>query len=173
MRKLLAFSVGTGAACGAWQLIAGAIGVPLWMVFAGCTAYFVAGGGGINGLIKSVGCTYTGLFWAMTIFFFTNPSVMPALSGEMAVVLYCAAITGIVSGMMVFQSKVTVLALVPNTFIGGFSTFASGGDWKMMAAGLGCGALLGVSCDLGAKLCAALWVKDDTTSVETNAGELE
>jgi hypothetical protein len=46
--------------------------------------------------------------------------------------LFGAIVTGAFSWLICYQSKIDLLSLVPNTFMGGFSAFASGGDWKML-----------------------------------------
>lgn len=81
---------------------------------------------------------YTGLLWGMLII----------LSGGINnTIIFGAVVTGFFSWLIVFQSHIDVLSMVPNTFMGGFSAFASGGDWKMLLICLLLGNILGVSCD--------------------------
>ena len=54
-----------------------------------------------------------------------------------------------------------VTMLVPNTFMGGFSAFASGGDWKMLCICLVLGNILGVCCDYSGRFLAAKFGKDN------------
>ena len=79
-------------------------------------------GCGKTGFIKSMCSNYTGLLWGMLII----------LSGGINnTIIFGAVVTGFFSWLIVFQSHIDVLSLwSPNTFMGGFSAFASGGDWK-------------------------------------------
>ena len=148
MSPVLAGSLGVGICCFFYPLIANALDLSVWMSFAGCTSYFVAGGGK-TGIIKSLGSNYTGMAWALLVFWFGGTSLMQ-IGGNTALMLGALA-TGFISWAMTYQSRINLLSFVPSTFIGCFSTFGSGGDWKMMSACILAGNLLGLSCDYTGK----------------------
>ena len=137
MSVIMANAIGTGIFCCLWQGVGSARWLATWIGFVGCTSYFSAGCGK-TGFIKSMCSNYTGLLWGMLII----------LSGGINnTIIFGAVVTGFFSWLIVFQSHIDVLSLVPNTFMGGFSAFASGGDWKMLLICLLLGNILGVSCD--------------------------
>lgn len=76
-------------------------------------------------------------------------------------ILFGAIVTGAFSWLICYQSKIDLLSLVPNTFMGGFSAFASGGDWKMLCICLVLGNILGVCCDYSGRFLAAKFGKDN------------
>jgi hypothetical protein len=49
---------------------------------------------------------------------------------------------------MCLQSKCALFKFIPGTFVGSFSTFAAGGDFKAVAVALVCGAFLGYACEV-------------------------
>ena len=102
--------------------------------------------------IKSMCSNYVGLLWGMCIIMSGNIN-----SG----ILFGAIVTGAFSCLICYQSKIDLLSLVPNTFMGGFSAFASGGDWKMLCICLVLGNILGVCCDYSGRFLAAKFGKDN------------
>ena len=137
MSVVMANALGTGIFCGLWQGIGSVLGLATWMGFVGCTSYFSA---------------YVGLLWGMCIIMSGNIN-----SG----ILFGAIVTGAFSWLICYQSKIDLLSLVPNTFMGGFSAFASGGDWKMLCICLILGNILGVCCDYSGRFLAAKFGKDN------------
>lgn len=105
-----------------------------------------------TGFIKSMCSNYVGLLWGMCIIMSGNIN-----SG----ILFGAIVTGAFSWLICYQSKIDLLSLVPNTFMGGFSAFASGGDWKMLCICLFLGNILGVCCDYSGRFLAAKFGKDN------------
>ena len=105
-----------------------------------------------TGFIKSMCSNYVGLLWGMCIIMSGNIN-----SG----ILFGAIVTGAFSWLICYQSKIDLLSLVPNTFMGGFSAFASGGDWKMLCICLVLGNILGVCCDYSGRFLAAKFGKDN------------
>ena len=97
-------------------------------------------------------CYLDGLLWGMCIIMSGNIN-----SG----ILFGAIVTGAFSWLICYQSKIDLLSLVPNTFMGGFSAFASGGDWKMLCICLVLGNILGVCCDYSGRFLAAKFGKDN------------
>ena len=111
MSVVMANALGTGIFCGLWQGIGSVLGLATWMGFVGCTSYFSAGCGK-TGFIKSMCSNYVGLLWGMCIIMSGNIN-----SG----ILFGAIVTGAFSWLICYQSKIDLLSLVPNTFMGGFS----------------------------------------------------
>ncbi|SJZ89145.1 Protein of unknown function [Cetobacterium ceti] len=138
MKKLFFLSLTTGILCGLWFWIGIKTHIPVWMGFAGCTAFFAAGGINNGGVKKALFSTLSGVFWAVIVI---------ALSKHFNQEYIFAIITGVVTFFMCIQGQCKLFAFIPGTFIGGFSTFASNGDWKMVSIGLILGIILGFSCD--------------------------
>ena len=137
MSVIMANAIGTVIFCCLLQVVGAALWLATLIGFVVCTSYFSAGCGK-TGFIKSMCSNYTGRLWGMLII----------LSGGINnTIIFGAVVTGFFSWLIVFQSHIDVLSLVPNTFMGGFSAFASGGDWKMLLICLLLGNILGVSCD--------------------------
>ena len=168
MSPSMTLALGVGLACFLWPVLAGAlsamtggaIDVPVWMGFVGCTSYFVAGGGK-NGVIKALACNYTGIAWAMLVFAFSSTGVMQ--SGGSTAFWLGALATGVISWGMTYQAKAgNLLGVIPCTFMACFSTFASGGDWKRMLLGVTLGsALLGIGCTVAAAMFAKRFGKNE------------
>ena len=104
---------------GLWQGIGSVLGLATWMGFVGCTSYFSAGCGK-TGFIKSMCSNYVGLLWGMCIIMSGNIN-----SG----ILFGAIVTGAFSWLICYQSKIDLLSLVSNTFMGGFSAFC---QWRRL-----------------------------------------
>ncbi|MCT4544650.1 MAG: DUF1097 domain-containing protein [Vallitalea sp.] len=61
---------------------------------------------------------------------------------------YAGAIsTAVITFVMCIQAKIKLFEFIPGTFIGSFSTFASGGDWKAVVPALILGAILALLCE--------------------------
>ncbi|MGB6128797.1 MAG: DUF1097 domain-containing protein [Psychrilyobacter sp.] len=156
MKKLFSLSLTTGILCGVWILIGNALNIPTWIGFAGCTAFFAAGGCSDNGLLKALFSTLSGVLWAVVIFQFSNyfPSEYSS-----------ATLTAIVTFFMCIQGGIKLFAFIPGTFIGSFSTFAAGGRWEQVIPGLILGVALGFLCDYsGTKLASVVTIKSDSKS---------
>ena len=140
MSPLLALSISTAVLCGIWAALAPLAGLISWAGFAGCTTYFSCGAYGKLGLKKTIFPNMAGVLCGMTIIALSN--VVPVL-GEWGV--WCAIITFV----MCIISRFGLFDFCPGTFMGCFSTFAAGGDWKMLVPSLLIGAFLGLACDFG------------------------
>lgn len=158
----MASAIGTGIFCGIWQGLAGVLGLVSWMGFVGCTSYFSAGCGK-TGFIKSLCSNFTGVLWGMLII----------LSGNInSTILFGAIVTGFFSWVICYQSKISLLSLVPNTFMGGFATFASGGSWKMLLLCLVLGNILGVVCDYSGRYIFKMFgKKEEVSQAETTESQ--
>lgn len=139
---LLALSVSTAVLCGIWTYLADLSGLIGWAGFAGCTTYFACGKHGIEGLKNTVFPNMAGVLCAIAIIALSN--VIPVF-GELGI--WCAALTFV----MCIISKYQLFAFCPGTFMGCFTTFAAGGEWKLLVPSLLIGAFLGLGCDYGGK----------------------
>lgn len=156
MSPLMASSLGVGICCVIWPLIANLTGLSIWIGFAGCTSYFVCGGWK-TGLIKAFVSNYTGMFWAWLIFALSGLGFM---QGDSAFVMVLGALAvGFISWGMTYQSRVDLASFVPATFIGCFSSFGAGGDWKMLAICFVCGHILGLGCSIVGEVLSKMFVK--------------
>jgi len=159
MKKLFSLSLTTGILCGFWILIGNALNIPTWIGFAGCTAFFAAGGYSNNGVQKALFSTLSGVLWAVVIFRLSNyfPS---EYSG--------AILTAIVTFIMCIQGGLKFFAFIPGTFVGSFSTFAADGHWEQVIPGLILGIILGFLCDYsGTKLGSIATIKSDSKNPVT------
>ncbi|MGK0469204.1 DUF1097 domain-containing protein [Clostridium sp.] len=111
MKKLTVLSLITGILCGLWTASSPSLGLLGWARFAGCTAFFAAGG---------------------------------KLKGFKS-----AITTAVITFVMCIQAKIKLFEFIPGTFIGSFSTFAYGGNWKAVVPALILGAILGLLCESG------------------------
>ena len=140
MNSLVAISLSCAVFCGAWTVLADKLGLVSWAGFAGCTTYFASGKHGFLGLKKTIIPNMTGVLCGMLIIILSD--LVPAL-GEIGV--WC----GIASFVMCIITKYELVDFCPGTFVGCFTTFAIGGNWKQLVVALICGAFLGFVCDLG------------------------
>ena len=158
MSPVMASSLGVGICCVIWPLVANLTGLSVWIGFAGCTSYFVCGGGKA-GFIKAICSNYTGMLWAFLVFTFGGLGFMQ--SGDSTLVLILGALaTGFISWGMTYQSRIDLMSFVPATFIGCFSSFGAGGDWKMLAICFFLGHVLGVSCSFAGTLLSKAFVRE-------------
>ena len=140
---ILSLTVGTAVVCGLWVGFCAAIAYPLivsWAGFAGCTSYFSSGGGPKN-LIRSLISNACGVAVACAIIFCGQ--AVPF--GE---TLWFSMISvGFFSGVMVYLMHCDFTKMANLTFFGCFSTFASGGNWKMVLLSMFLGNFVGVAWD--------------------------
>lgn len=137
MKKLTALSLTTGILCGIWILLSSFLGIPSWVGFAGCTAFFAAGGK-VKGFKKAIFTTLIGVFWAMIIITISSYINIP----------YSSAIsTALITFIMCYQANISLFSFIPGTFIGAFSTFAAQGNWKLIVPALILGIILGIACE--------------------------
>ncbi len=141
---IMAGSIGTGIICGLWagfsgyfstivpELIAG------WVGFVGCTSYFVAGCGR-NGFIRSYCSNCAGILIGCTILALCN-----SISSDW---WFNLIVTGFFSWVIQYISHIDLTRVVPCTFMGGFSAFATGGNWKMLLLCMILGDLVGLGSD--------------------------
>ena len=117
---------GTAVVCGLWTGVCAGAASPMlvtWVGFVGCTSYFTAGCGR-NGFIRSLCSNYMGILIGCTIIALGNV----VSSG----VLFSALCTGFFSGVICYLSHCDLTKVAACTFMGGFSAFATGGNWQML-----------------------------------------
>lgn len=141
MKKLTALSLTTGVLCGIWMWISSLLGIPSWAGFAGCTAFFAAGGK-IQGFKKALSTTLIGVFWAMMII---------QLNSFMTIPHTASISTALITFIMCYQANLNLFSFIPGTFIGSFSTFAAQGKWQLIVPALIIGVILGISCESSGK----------------------
>ncbi|MDD4690957.1 DUF1097 domain-containing protein [Eubacterium aggregans] len=141
---IMASALGSGIVCGIWAgfstyfsiiaptLIAG------WVGFVGCTSYFTAGCGR-NGFIRSMCSNYAGVLIGCTII---SLSVMISNGW-----IFSAICTGFFTWVICFLAHIDLTKVVPCTFMGGFSAFATGGNWQLLVICLLLGNLVGLGSD--------------------------
>lgn len=139
---ILSVALGSGIVCGLWAgfgtFFAASAVIATWAGFAGCTSYFAAGCGP-KGLIRSMCSNYVGILIGMIVIILGNV----VSSG----VIFSGLCTGFFTFVICFLSHCDLTKVIPCTFIGGFSAFATGGDWKMLCVSLLLGNLVGLGSD--------------------------
>lgn len=162
---IFSLAVGNAVVCGTWTYIgtvfAGSL-ITVWGGFAGCTSYFVAGGGK-NGLIRSVCSNLTGILIASIIIFLGNFFNQP---------IFAAICTGIFTWLMCYLGHFDLTKFVPCTFIGGFSTFASNGNWQMCLICLVIGNFVGFGSDYFGRYIYRKFFKDKTEKNDWVIGKI-
>lgn len=138
MSFLVALSITTGVFCGIWYVIAGMTGLIAWAGFAGCTTYFATGQHNKEGIMNTILPNLAGVACGMTSIFFGT--MFPGLDN---VGLWA----GLISFVICMLSHFKCLKFTPGIFVGCFSTFASGGNWKLVVPSIFLGAFLGWICD--------------------------
>ncbi len=140
MSPMVAGSISSAVFCGLWTYIAGVTGLSIWAGFAGCTTYFACGKRGLAGIKKSVINNFAGVACGMAILVLGN--IFPVL-GHYGI--WSALLTLVMCNI----PKYELFNSSTGIFIGCFTSFASGGDWKMLCLCLVIGAFLGLICDYG------------------------
>lgn len=165
MSKNMASALGIGLACMIWALVSSLTDLPTWMGFVGCVGYFAAGGGKSGG-IRALGSVWTGIFWAMVVIMLFGVDFMQ----DKNTALFVGALAvGFISWAIPYQSKIGLLSNVPVTFMGCFSTFASGGDWKILLLCATIGVALGFACDYSGRFLFQLAGGRAATAPESKA----
>ena len=140
MSELFLVSLFSGIIAFIWSNISDLSGIFIWVGFAGWTSFCVADEtDSIKKMIKSYSCNLTGIFWSMVTIYISSLIDIPLVSN----LLTC----GVITFILIYQSRFKKFSCVPCSFIGCFTTFALNGDFKMAAIGLLCGAILGYISD--------------------------
>ncbi len=115
MSMLLALGLSIGVLIAIWTYLAVVPAqLPVW---AGIVAWacFFAAGGKTEGLIKTLGSTLSGVFWA-----FVALTLYQRFGGTNPVIL--AVLVGLIALAMVLQSRAGVLSFIPGAFLGAATT---------------------------------------------------
>lgn len=156
---ILSAAIGSAVVCGIWTAVCVLAASPLivcWVGFAGCTSYYTAGGGP-KGFLRSMASNCAGILIGCTIIAMVNAADGSSLVNILS--------TGFFSGVIVWLVHFDVLKFSTCTFIGGFSAFATGGDWKMLLICLFLGNIVGITSDyLGRLLYRTFFEKKNTAA---------
>lgn len=139
--------------CGLWTYISAMFAGPLiatWVGFAGCTSYYSAGCGK-NGFIRSLCSNIAGIFIGCTIIW-----LCVNVNGSL---WFNGLITGIFTGVIIYLTHCDLTKFANCTFIGGFSAFASGGNWKMLIICFILGNIVGLISDYFGRFILAKFFK--------------
>ena len=141
-KTLFYLSLSTGFFSGVWIIIGIYFNIPTWIGFAGCTAFFAACSDGHKGVKKAIFPLLSGIFWTVLLLKLSNGSTSSIFIGTLG---------GIITFIMCFQGIFPLLAYIPATFIGSFSTFANNGNWREVLIGVLSGLILGYLSEFGGK----------------------
>lgn len=141
MGPIMSSALASGILSGLWALVGGLLSAKYpelfatWLGFVGLTSYFAAGTGKTN-LVRSISSNLVGILIGCTIIFLST--------GKGNTV--GAIITGIFSWLIVYLAHVDITRYAFCTFMGGYSAFATGGNWKMLVICIVLGNLIGHLC---------------------------
>lgn len=151
--EVLLGSLATALLCSVWIFFANHTGLLGWGGFAGCTAYFAAPKKGLRSLPMILACVSSGMLYAFGCLYFERyfPNETIGLIS-----------TFVITFLMCAGGKYRLFAFVPGAFIGSFSSFAAGGDPKVVPSILA-GILLGLACDTAGRWLCRVFAKDRTS----------
>lgn len=144
MGYIMASALSSGLISGIWTGIANYLSIFLpelfssWIGFVGITSYFVAGGTK-NGFIRSLSSNIVGVLIGCTII---------AISSLSESIVFGAAVTGAFTWLICYLARIDLTKFATCTFMGGYSAFATGGNWKLLIICLVCGNIVGRLCTL-------------------------
>lgn len=141
-RMITCLGISTAVFCAIWSFGAPEIGLLSWAGFAGCTSYFACPDKGWKGVKSCFFCVLSGIIYALLTLYLGK--VFPSFGINLFVAL-------VLVHLMCIQSRISLLAYIPGTFFGSFSTFGAGGDLIIIPSML-LGILLGLCCDKGGGL---------------------
>lgn len=143
MKKIGASAVASGILCGIWTYVAIRLSVTNpdlfapWLGFVGTTSFFVAGANS-SALVRSSVSNVVGVIIGCVIL------ALGSLKPDG--ILFAAIVTGFFTFVICYLVHIDLLKYSTCTFMGGFSAFATGGNWKMMILCLLIGNLVGYLC---------------------------
>jgi hypothetical protein len=141
MGPIMAAALGSGIICGIWAYVGGLLSVShpelfaTWLGFVGITSYFAAGCGK-QGIVRSISSNLAGILIGCTIIAMSTGK--SDLTG--------AIITGFFTWVIVYITHIDLTKNAFCTFMGGYSAFATGGNWKMLIICLVLGNIIGHLC---------------------------
>ena len=125
---------------GIWLYSCGFTGLLGFAGFTGCTSYFACSDKGLLGLKSTIIANLSGIFWAMA-------AILAGIYfpiGNYSVAIYGGIITFMIVAMGAFKD----FRFIPGAFMGCFSTFACGGDWRHIIPSVLIGAVMGFLSDI-------------------------
>lgn len=137
-----------------WIMICSVTGMLSWIGFAGCTSYFASGKSKKAGVITAIITNLSGVVWAMVSIYLGR-----YWESAVATAIFCACISYII----IVQAKVKCLEFIPGAYIGCFTTFAVGGEWRIIIIPIILGPLMGMATDV-----VGTWLYDRIGIVELN-----
>ncbi|GLS91785.1 hypothetical protein GCM10007916_28550 [Psychromonas marina] len=157
-RWQIALSAGLLAAL--WCGIADIFHLVTWVGFLGCSSYFAQPKKGLSGVVVSWCTNLSGVFWAWLVI---------SASSYFDTQLMGYLFTGIATSLMCLQASYHKLSFIPGAFIGCCTTFALGGEVKMLVPALILGALLGYAMTLLTSLLIVItpWLKKNMKAIKT------
>ena len=144
MDFVLASALGSGFISGIWTGLANywSLSMPeyfsAWLGFVGITSFFIAGCGK-DGFIHSTVSNVVGIIIGCLIIFIC--SFHPTI-------VFGAIVTGAFTSLICYLGRYDLTKFATCTFLGGFSAFATGGDWKLLAVSILCGNVVGYLCEM-------------------------
>lgn len=143
MGPIMASALGSGILSGLWAWIGGMLSAAkpeyfaTWAGFVGLTSYFAAGCGK-QGIVRSISSNLTGILIGCTIILLSTGKSNT----------FGAIVTGIFSWLICYLAHVDLTKYAFCTFMGGYSAFATGGNWQLLVICTIIGNLVGHMCVL-------------------------
>lgn len=162
MGYIMASALSSGLISGIWTGIANYLSIFLpnlfssWVGFVGITSYFVAGGKK-EGFIRSLTSNLTGVLIGCIII---------AISSLSESVVFGAAVTGVFTWLICYLAHIDLTKFSTCTFMGGYSAFATGGNWRLLVICLICGNIVGYLCTLFGDFLYSKFKKKNSTEEE-------
>lgn len=156
MKSITCLGISTAVCCAVWSFLSPEVGLLSWAGFAGCTSYFACPDHGWKGVKSAFFCVMSGIAYALLTLYLNK--VFPSFAASLVVAL-------VTVHLMCIQSKIPILAYIPGTFFGSFSTFAAGGDLIIIPCMI-LGIILGLCCDKGGAWLFKLVGKKEDVEVE-------
>lgn len=122
-----------------WTVLCEHTGMASWIGFAGCTTYFASGKKSFQGIGTAFAVNIAGTGWALL-----SITAGRLWDWEYGTAVLCA----VISYLIIIQANIKALSFIPGAYIGCFTTFAAGGDWKQLIPALTLGILLGWATDV-------------------------
>lgn len=143
MKRIGAGAVGSGIVCGIWAYVSAKLSMSYpdlfatWLGFVGITSFFTAGASK-SAVFRSSASNIMGVIIGCTIIALSN--IFPDS------VLFSAVVTGFFTWVICYIVHIDLLRYAPCTFMGGFSAFATGGNWEMVVVCTIIGNIAGYLC---------------------------
>lgn len=140
MGPIMAAALGSGIVCGIWAYVGGLLSASnpelfaTWLGFVGITSYFAAGCG--KNIVRSISSNLAGILIGCTIIIMSTGKSN----------LTSAIITGFFTWVICYITHIDLTKNAFCTFMGGYSAFATGGNWQMLVICIVLGNFIGHLC---------------------------